>query len=82
MQITIDRTTAVAEINEIVTALHALPAEKVVEVRDYVWFLQKRYGDPQPVDIGDAWSDEDIGDLTAASLTYATQSFWTDEDDD
>ncbi len=34
------------EVDRIVEALFTLPADKVTEVRDYVWFLQTQYGQP------------------------------------
>ncbi len=76
MQAQLDYPEAIAEVDEIVKALFLLPAEKVAQVRDYVWFLQARYGHPMPVDSSDEWSEADTDDLTAASLAYAAQSFF------
>ena len=59
---------------EILRALSALPAEKVSEARDFILFLRARYG-RQTVDESDAWTDEDLRDLTAAAAGYAEQSF-------
>lgn len=67
------------EVQEIVQALVTLPTEKIREVRDYVWFLQTRYSAPGVPDTDDVWSDEDLADVVKASLTYASQSVWGDE---
>lgn len=67
------------EVQEIVQALVTLPTEKIREVRDYVWFLQTRYSDPGALDADDVWSDEDLADVVKASLTYASQFVWRDE---
>jgi len=82
MQAQLEYPEAIAEVDDIVKALFSLPAEKVAEVRDYIWFLQARYGHSAPVQSSDEWSKADTEDLTAASLAYAAQSFWTDADDD
>lgn len=70
------------QVQQIVEALGTLPPEKVTEVRDYVWFLQARYSRSSVVDINDSWSKQDMHDLTAASLAYAAQSLWIDDEDD
>jgi hypothetical protein len=59
------------QIKEIVTALNSLPDEKVEEARDFVLFLQNRYGRKTDIDENDAWSDEDLRDAAAASLAYS-----------
>jgi hypothetical protein len=59
---------------EILEALQSLPADKVEAVYDYVTFLRQRYGEDHPIDKSDAWSEEDISDLVAASLAHAQQS--------
>ena len=81
MTMQLDYTETSAEIDQIVAALYTLPSEKVTDVRDYVWFLQTRYRHSLPLDVSDEWSEEDIADLTSASLSYATHSFWTADDD-
>lgn len=59
---------------EILQTLQMLPADKLTEVYDYLTFLRERYGRSKPVDYSDTWSDEDIGDLVVASLSYANQT--------
>ncbi len=71
-----------AQIEQIVKAISTLPPEKVTEVYDFVLFLQARYGHPLPIDTGDAWSEEDIHDLVIATLTYAGQTIWAEEEAD
>ncbi len=56
---------------EILEALRSLPADKVEAVYDYVTFLRQRYGEDHPIDKSDAWSEEDISDLVAASFAHA-----------
>ena len=56
---------------EILKTLAALPPEKVAEVRDFALFLKERYEHDAPVDESDAWSEEDLRDLTAAALEHA-----------
>jgi hypothetical protein len=59
---------------EILEALQSLPADKIEAVYDYVTFLRQRYGEDHPIDESDAWTEEDIGDLVAASLGHAQQT--------
>ncbi len=59
---------------EILLTLRRLPTDKVVEVQDFIRFLTERYAHTTPVDDSDAWSEEDLRDLTAAALEYADQS--------
>lgn len=66
---------------QIVRAISTLPPEKVAEVYDFVLFLQTRYGRPM-VDSSDAWSGEDIQDLAATTLAYASQTIWAGEEAD
>ena len=73
--------TAVKELDAIVAALVSLPVEKVVEVHDYVLFLQARYGH-QVIDEQDFWSEEDLHDLGFASLTYAEKAGFVEENGD
>ncbi|MBI4604898.1 MAG: hypothetical protein HY721_23300 [Planctomycetes bacterium] len=72
----------VNEAKEILRALAALPLDKVAEVRDFVLFLQERYGQVAAVDQSDSWSEEDLRDLTAAVLENAENSVWTGESAD
>lgn len=58
---------------EILRALSALPSEKVMEVQDFVLFLEEHYGHGKAVDESDAWTEEDLRDLTAAVLNHADQ---------
>lgn len=64
---------------EILRTLQMLPAEKLAEVYDYITFLRERYGKSRSVDVNDAWSDEDINELIAASLTHGEQTAWAGE---
>jgi hypothetical protein len=59
---------------DILRSLRWLPPDKVVEVQDFLRFLTERYAPTKPVDDGDAWSEEDLRDLTAAVLGYADQT--------
>ena len=59
---------------EILRALSVLPSDKVSEVRDFILFLKERYGLSNPVDESDAWTDEDLHDLTVAVLNYAEKT--------
>ena len=61
-----------AVVRELLDALRALPPEQVAEVRDFALFLRARYGGlVDGVDEGNAWSEEDVRDLVAASIAYA-----------
>ena len=60
---------------EILRTLSALPAEKVTEAHDFILFLHARYGQGRPVDESDVWTEEDLRDLTAASLAHLDHSF-------
>jgi hypothetical protein len=59
---------------EILQALTKLPSEKVIEVQDFIFFLNERYGYSAIIDESDSWSDEDIQDLMLASINYADQA--------
>ncbi len=63
---------------DILHTLRVLPADKVAEVYDYVAYLRDRYG-KIPVDISDAWSEQDLKDLYAASLAYADRAIGSGE---
>jgi hypothetical protein len=63
------------QVEEILRALDALPADKVAEARDFILFLRERYGRQQPVDESDEWTEEDLRDLAAASLAHLGRSF-------
>lgn len=60
---------------EILRALVALPADKVVEAQDFILYLRERYGQQHAIDESDAWTDEDLSDLASAAASYAGQSF-------
>ncbi len=62
------------QVTEIMAALGSLPAEKVDAARDFILYLQAQYGRPQTIDESDVWTDEDLRDLTAASLNHAATS--------
>jgi len=67
---------------EIIRTLSALSPDKVAEVRDFANFLKERYGRQVPVESSDAWTDEDLQDLTAAALRHAAQAGWNEEERD
>ena len=56
---------------EVFRALAALPAEKVVEVQDFILFLKTRHSYAKAIDESDTWTDEDLHDLTTAVLNHA-----------
>ena len=58
---------------EILEVIKSLPAEKVAEVKDFAIFLRERYGKTEMVDESDEWTDEDLRDVTIASLRYADE---------
>jgi hypothetical protein len=61
------------QVEEILRALNQLPSEKVAEARDFILFLQARYGE-QMIDENDAWTDEDLRDFATASLISHSSS--------
>ena len=63
-------------ISEVINAITSLSPEQIGEVRDFVLFLKSR---PQPaIDESDDWSDEDLRDVTKASLGYAEATHLTE----
>jgi len=44
-----------------------MPDDKVVEVEDFVHFLEQRYA----VDESDAWSEDDLHELAVAAFSHA-----------
>ena len=60
-----------AQAKEFLQTLQTLPADKLAEVFDYLAFLRDHYAKRAPVDKSDAWSEEDINDFIAASLSHA-----------
>lgn len=62
------------QVEEIVRVLSALPADKVAEARDFLLFLEARYGQARTIDVSDTWTEADRRDLTAAAMHYAGQS--------
>jgi hypothetical protein len=55
---------------QILSALSALPPDKVNEVQDYVLFLKQRYAVDERTD----WTPEDLDDLTSAVIDHADRS--------
>lgn len=55
------------ETAEIIQILKRLPPDKIVEVRDFIHFLQSQYLRSTRIDESDEWSDEDLADFTASS---------------
>lgn len=82
MQTVIDRPSSATHFQQIVQTLHSLPPEKIAEVWDFVSFLQDRYAEVEKVDVADSWSEQDLEDLTMASLAYAGNSLWDEEHSD
>lgn len=58
---------------EILEVLKTLPSEKVDEVKDFAVFLRERYGRSEIIDQSDEWTEEDLRDVTIASLRYADE---------
>lgn len=58
---------------EILDVLKSLPSEKVAEVKDFAIFLRERYGKNETIDESDEWTDEDLRDISNASLNYADE---------
>jgi hypothetical protein len=58
---------------EILDVLKSLPSEKVAEVKDFAVFLRERYGNNETVDESDEWTEEDLRDISNASLNYADE---------
>lgn len=58
---------------EILDVLKSLPSEKIVEVKDFAVFLRDRYGKSETIDESDEWTDEDLKDITSASLNYVEE---------
>lgn len=59
---------------EILRALTVLPPDKVVEAQDFVLFLKEHYGHERTVNESDAWTEEDLHDLTAAVMNHADRT--------
>lgn len=70
------------QVEDILRALSTLPADKVAEARDFILFLQTRYGREHAVDESDVWTDEDLRDIAAAALSHAEQSHDQEQLDD
>ncbi len=58
---------------EILDVLKNLPSEKIVEVKDFAVFLRERYGKNEKIDESDEWTDEDLQDVSNASLNYSEE---------
>jgi hypothetical protein len=54
-------------------ALWYLPADKLLEAKDFVLSLKQRYGYEKPVDCSDEWTDEDRRDFARASMLRLEQ---------
>lgn len=63
------------QIEEILQALNSLPLEKVAEARDFIMFLQAQNKRNFHLDESDVWTDEDLRDVSSASLMNAEGSF-------
>jgi hypothetical protein len=62
-----------AQTLEILKDLKTLPSDKLVEAKDFIAFLRERYGKPEIIDESDEWTEEDLRDVTIASLSYADE---------
>lgn len=58
---------------EILDVLKSLPSEKIGEVKDFAVFLRERYGKTEIIDESDEWTDEDLRDISIATLRYADE---------
>lgn len=67
------------ETYQIVEVLGSLPADKLEEVRDFALFLKARYGTDIQIDESDEWNDEDMRDLSVASMNYGYASLGEDD---
>jgi hypothetical protein len=71
------------EIAEISLDLWYLPLDKVKEIRELVRTLKGEHGFDKPVDDSDEWSEEDLRDLTLASLRrFDEEGPWEEEGTD
>lgn len=55
---------------EILKDLKTLPSDKVAQAKDFIAYLRERYGKSEIIDESDEWTDEDLRDVTIASLRY------------
>lgn len=67
-------------INEIVEALRHLPADRLLQARDYVVSLKEQYGHCQPIEECEDWSEEDLREATVASLNRLDQQDSSEEE--
>jgi hypothetical protein len=67
------------EIAEIGLDLWYLPLAQLAQVRDLVRSLKKDHGYDRPIDDSDEWTDEDLRDMTLASLAYFDSQHPEDE---
>lgn len=58
---------------EILEVIKTLPSEKIDEVKDFAIFLRDRYGKSETIDESDEWTNEDLQDISNASLNYADE---------
>ena len=70
------------QVRQIVQVLMTLPPEKVIEVWDFVAFLQERYVTTTFLDVSDMWTDQDLVYITAGSLGHAGQTGSPEPDDE
>lgn len=56
---------------ELLEVIKSLPSEKVDEVKDFAIFLRERYGRNEVIDESDEWNEEDLHDVSNASIDYA-----------
>ncbi|MBX3290147.1 MAG: hypothetical protein KF855_12460 [Acidobacteria bacterium] len=59
---------------EIIRTIRSLPSDKIEELKDFAFFLREKYGIETLIDESDEWTDEDLHDITKASLRYAYRS--------
>jgi hypothetical protein len=58
-------------VREVVDALFTLPPTEITTVYKFILFLQS--GHDQAIDVSDSWTEEDMTDLTNASMEYASE---------
>lgn len=56
---------------EILKDLKTLPSDKVIEAKDFIAYLRERYGKTEIIAESGEWTEEDLRDVTIASLDYA-----------
>ncbi len=65
-------------VKDIIDVLQALPTEKIRELREFAFSLQRQCAG-KPIDDSTEWTDEDLRDFSAAAADYANRTAeWED----